>query len=853
MADQLVSHLFINGHVTGLPFQAPVAGRKNHILKRDIGAHGRRLLAQLQELADAIDELEAAREALDLPLRRGMSIAVEFAPRGAFDCSKVEWKRDGIELLTVQVHTNSDIAVLHVPDGKLSAFVNRIQEYVKSENEGTVRQAALVNAIENIRRAAFEQMWFGPGDPPGDPEPHWFQIWLRHSNGRAADVVAEFARQAEIVGIEIEPGHLVFPGRIVIAAYGARMAFEQAIELLDLIAEVRPVEPTAEFFLSELTPAEQAQWVNDLLARTSFADAEAPHVCLLDTGVNHGHPLLAPALHDNDLHTYDPSWHKNDHAGHGSEMAGIALYGDLVAPLSSAEELHVPHRLESVKVLPPDGATSPKLWGTVTSESVNRVEVTAAKRSRVFAMMTTSVGHLLGAPSEWSATIDQLAFGRSGLSIAENEQEDEEEAVRVPRLFILSAGNVPWPDWADYPRSNSRSPIQNPGQAWNALTVGATTSLAQVDARQHPDLSPIAEAGDLSPASTTSVLWARSSWPLKPDVVAEGGNATRDAFSVNIGPESLRVLTTSSTPMATLLSASGDTSAAAAEIARLCAHTRSQYPDYWPETIRALIVHGADHTSAMRAHFPDELKRDEKNNLLRTYGYGLVNADTAHFSTAHRPTLVVQRRFNPYLRKPGGYIGFGAMQLHDLPWPADELHRLSETQVELRVTLSYFVEPNPSARGWQSKFRYQSFGLRFAVKAASEDEEQFLQRINKLERETSDDEEVDEESEEKFPDPDVKNWRFGPQIRARGSIHSDVWTGTAEQLALKSQIAVIPVGGWWKYWKEAKQHATEARYALVVSLRVSEEVDADIYTPVAVAIGLPAIVDIDINGGGRAL
>jgi len=848
MADQLVSHLFINGRVAGLRFQAPVAGRGKKGKKRDVGAHGRRLLAQLDELAGSIDALEAARAAADLPQRRGMSISVEFAPSGAFDCSKVEWKRDAIELLSVQVHTNSDIAVLHVPDGRLSAFVNRINEYVASENEGTVKQAALVNAIENIRRTAFKEMWHGPSAPPVDTEPHWFQIWLRHSSGQPAEVVAEFIKQAELVGLEVEPGHLVFPGRIVVAAYGTRKTFEQAVELLDLIAEVRPVEPTAEFFLSELTPAEQAQWVNDLLARTNFAEGESPHICLLDTGVNHGHPLLAPALADDDLHTFDPTWQKNDHAGHGSEMAGIALYGNLMEPLSSGEPLNVPHRLESVKVLPPDGETPPKLWGSVVSESVSRVEVTAARRSRVFAMMTTSVGHLLGAPSEWSATIDQLAFGRYGLSIADVGKVEEEEAPRVPRLFVLSAGNVPWPDWADYPRANGRSPIQNPGQAWNALTVGAMTSLVQIDGQQHPDLSLIADAGDLSPASTTSVLWAKSSWPLKPDVVAEGGNATRDAFSVNIGPESLRVLTTSNTPGGSLLSASGDTSAAAAEVARLCAHARSQYPDYWPETIRALIVHGADHTPTMRGHFPEELKREDKNSLLRTYGYGLVDAETVQFSTAHRPTLVVQRQFNPYLRQLGGYIGFGAMQLHDLPWPVEELHRLSEAQVELRVTLSYFVEPNPSARGWQSKFRYQSFGLRFAVKAASEDEEQFLQRINKLEREASDSEDEDDEIEENFPDPDVKKWRFGPQIRARGSIHSDVWTGSAEQLALKSQIAVIPVGGWWKYWKEAKQHATEARYALVVSLRVSEELDADVYTPIATEIGLPAVVDIDING-----
>jgi hypothetical protein len=70
-----------------------------------------------------------------------------------------------------------------------------------------------------------------------------------------------------------------------------------------------------------------------------------------------------------------------------------------------------------VKIYPPKGSNSPKLWGSVTIDSVGRVEITNAKRSRVFAMMTTSVGHVEGNPSEWSATVDQLAFGRAALDI----------------------------------------------------------------------------------------------------------------------------------------------------------------------------------------------------------------------------------------------------------------------------------------------------------------------------------------------------------------------------------------------------------------------------------------------------
>jgi hypothetical protein len=181
--------------------------------------------------------------------------------------------------------------------------------------------------------------------------------------------------------------------------------------------------------------------------------------------------------------------------------------------------------------------------------------------------------------------------------------------------------------------------------------------------------------------------------------------------------------------------------------------------------------------------------------------------------------------------------------LHDLPWPVGELNALGAAQVELRVTLSYFVEPNPSSRGWQSKFRYQSHALRFAVKAATEDAAEFRRRINKAER---------LEDETGFIDPDSGQWRYGWQLRARGSLHSDVWTGTAAQLASKSQLAVFPVGGWWKDWKELRQWSETARYSLVVSLKVADDIDTDIYTPIATIIAPEVVIDIDVDGSDLA-
>jgi len=93
-------------------------------------------------------------------------------------------------------------------------------------------------------------------------------------------------------------------------------------------------------------------------------------------------------------------------------------------------------------------------------------------------------------------------------------------------------------------------------------------------------------------------------------------------------------------------------------------------------------------------------------------------------------------------------------------------------------------------------------------------------------------------------DPDSGGWQLGAQMRNRGSVHSDVWKGTAIQLANKSRIAVFPVGGWWKDWKKAGRPSSSVRYSLIVSLEVSEALDVDLYTPIATILGVPTVIEI---------
>ena len=153
--------------------------------------------------------------------------------------------------------------------------------------------------------------------------------------------------------------------------------------------------------------------------------------------------------------------------------------------------------------------------------------------------------------------------------------------------------------------------------------------------------------------------------------------------------------------------------------------------------------------------------------------------------------------------------------------------------IELKITLSYFVEPNPGDRGWTTKYGYQSHGLRYAVKRARETVSQFEKRINKAARE--DGYKVDHRQES-------GSWQFKQtdSLTTSGSVHTNLWTGTAADLAARGHIAVFPTYGWWNKRPNLKAYDKTSHYALVATIHTPE---TDIYTPVATSIRVPIIIE----------
>src|SRR5262249_53246806 len=147
---------------------------------------------------------------------------------------------------------------------------------------------------------------------------------------------------------------------------------------------------------------------------------------------------------------YNPAWPLTDEHTHGTEMAGVALYGDqLPRLLQESGPVHLVHRLESVKILPPPPAQNdPKLYAAIPAQAAYRFESLAPTRRRAFCMAIPTDGRDRGLPSSWSGEVDQLCAGvRDGHR----------------RLFFVSAGNVPLDDRCHYPDVNDTSLVEDPG------------------------------------------------------------------------------------------------------------------------------------------------------------------------------------------------------------------------------------------------------------------------------------------------------------------------------------------------------------------------------------------------------
>lgn len=771
-------------------------------------------------------ELGEKRKAVSLPARGGTYLEFESAPGFELKFQSLESRTSGIRLLNVKTEpqpTGASVqkATVFVPHGKEKIFANKVERY-KSENtkNNLPKEQKLIESINGLRMAVIHSFWNDMIELiPNNEHPVWCEVWLRTSssegNIRVRDEFCELGRE---LAIDVRGNFISFPERIVLLLCVNFDQLESLIESSDRIAEFRRAKETADFWTG-VPNADQAEWAKHLAGRVSAPDGSEVLACILDTGANNGHPLLSPLLADRDCDSVNPDWGPADEDGHGTNICGTVAYGENLGHwLQTDEEIRIPFKLESIKLIPKSGYSEDQdLNGYRTSQAISRAEILNSTSVRAICMAVTSLdARDRGRPSSWSGTVDALAAGADD---------------GTKRLVIVSAGNVTSAaDWADYPDSNLRSEIHDPGQAWNALTIGAVTAKDRISNEEMAAVyGPVASAGQLSPYSTTSLSWD-TRWPNKPDLVFEGGNVGVDKKNFSTQLDDLSILSLHHKPQEALFTINYATSAASALATEQACRLLAQYPKAWPETIRGLMVHSGEWSDQLKSQFrlPGLSDKRNRERLLRVCGYGIPRLERAIECARNSLTMIVEREIQPFKASDGGRFKANEMHFYELPWPREALLALpGATSIKIDVTLSYFVEPGPGEIGWRDKYRYRSFGLDFNLKRPDESLQEFITRLNKHE-------DVREEGED-YGGSSVP-WEIGEKMgRTRGSIHRDWVTLNAAEAADANVVGVFPRSGWWKEREYLGKGDAVARYSLIVAIH-APEVDVDIYTPVAVSI-----------------
>jgi len=355
--------------------------------------------------------------------------------------------------------------------------------------------------------------------------------------------------------------------------------------------------------------------------------ADAPVVGVLDSGIAGGHPLIKSALGDAQGFLLPGKEHHDDN-GHGTQVAGIALYDD-VETCTQAKSFVPLLRIVSGRILDTKAESDPRFIENIIEEAVRYFY--EEYNCRIFNLSYGDLnkpylgGHVRGL----AYVLDRLSRELDVLFV-------------VPTGNFLGTESVP-SDWKDeYPGYlfAQEARLLDPAPALNVLTVG---SLARWDKSsyaqrypQDPREAPIAQRDQPSPFSRCGMSVKEA---VKPDLAAYGGNWSLNLVQRNTISRCLGELSLCKdfAKNGRLLTDKEGTSFAAPHVAHYAGRLRYDLPDAGTNLLRALLVANAEVPQATR-----DLFKNERKKIIRAVGYGAVRQDTLYRSTEEEVSLTAE-------------------------------------------------------------------------------------------------------------------------------------------------------------------------------------------------------------------
>ncbi|MCS4039726.1 S8 family peptidase [Salinibacter ruber] len=375
-------------------------------------------------------------------------------------------------------------------------------------------------------------------------------------------------------------------------------------------------------------------------------DPDAPFVCVVDSGINPGHPFLRGWVADShDFGTGEET--PSDQNGHGTEVAGIAAYGNLREYLEG-KDWNPAVKLLNAKVLR-DGP-----GGNPVFPDDERVEGVIAEAIEYFC-------------NQWDCRVFNLSLGdpenvyTGGRQFQWAEKLDE-IARDLDVVIVVSAVNRTDPP---FPEGNTRDELRDsmkeilleedqrvcsPATASLSVTVGAISRsgavLAEDGETSVTDSISVVPEGGPSPFTRTGPGYSLQTQKpaIKPDFVHFGGNyALQTLAGTNERWNKISYLlgepTTILEDSGRFLGTAKGTSIAAPHISHIAAVSASAAEDLIGEKpsanlTRALLGSTAACPSCEADWFEDE------DEMLSLVGYGRCYKDEVQYSAPNRVHVI---------------------------------------------------------------------------------------------------------------------------------------------------------------------------------------------------------------------
>lgn len=775
-------------------------------LREDIRSHGQSLDNQAEAV---INSLESRLASAPAGINPKLLFKLQLNSKGSLDENQL--RQMGLRLLA---HSAESALVVFPDDSALHELRRHIQEYAGiTEGGHKFAYVANIDAIVDI----------SPDDRIGrrlranpiqenENVALDIELWHEGTYEGCQRLISEIRILLQTHNSAITD-QWIGQSMCLLRAKLSRVAIEALIQV-DYVKEIeRKPEPV--FELSDV--------ITTGIGSVEIGDTppeNAAGVLVIDSGVMQGHPLLGPALGDaqvfpDRLGTRVVGGADDaDQAtgGHGTAVAGIAVYGDLGECLAI-------------------GSFRPSVWLFSARVTDNQNEY--SEDELVEHQLASAVDYFLTHYS--NVKVINISLGNANYPFQDGNYQfrlaaviDELAYIHREReiVFVISAGNYIPEHLTDedigqqYPNYlfDSQARLIDPATSAISLTVGGLSYGYGRDLEGRMDGDTVrlvaGERGWPSPFSRTG--WGMGG-AIKPELVDYAGDWRLERGRIYYNqPTYAGIPTTAknfSPPDGRPFRTVSGTSFSAPRVANLAAKLFNEFPDASSNLIRALIVGSARLGESQPPYLEDKPAHSEE--ILRLHGYGQPDFERARWSASNDVLLIRDTQ-----------ITLDTFQLFAIP-PLPEEFMTTRGHRYLSITLAF--DP-PTRHTRVDSYLGTTMYFRLYRNVTHEQISEAIAAVNEENDSATGNEAVSEDTTREAPA--LKHLRKnnarpididlipGPQRREKGTLQRGIhkigntgWKYDRAPLVL----AVVCQRKW------APANITDQRFAVVVSLHHTDE------------------------------